>query len=40
MNNWYKIKDVISVFVDIRGSTKLSAVAYDQSTASIYELFT
>ncbi|MDD3302995.1 MAG: hypothetical protein PHN31_05530 [Candidatus Gracilibacteria bacterium] len=40
MNSWYKIKDVISVFVDIRGSTKLSAITHDHTTASIYELFT
>jgi len=40
MNSWYKIKDVISVFVDIRWSTKLSAITHDHTTASIYELFT
>lgn len=40
MNTWFKISDVICVFVDIRGSTKLSATAHDKSTASIYELFT
>lgn len=39
-NNWIKIKDVISVFVDIRGSTRLSANLHPSSTASIYELFT
>lgn len=39
-NHWYKIPDVICIFVDIRGSTKLSATTHDKSTASVYELFT
>lgn len=39
-NQWYKIKNVICVFVDIRGSTQLSATNHDNSTASIYDLFT
>lgn len=37
---WYKIPDIICVYVDIRGSTKLSANTNDKNTASIYELFT
>ncbi len=40
MGTWYKIHDVVCVFVDIRGSTKLSATSHDKSTASIYEFFT
>ncbi len=40
MNKWYKIPDVICVFVDIRNSTQLSATHHDKSTASIYEFFT
>lgn len=40
MNSWYKIKDIVSIFVDIRWSTKLSATLHEKSTASIYELFT
>ncbi|WP_395373458.1 adenylate/guanylate cyclase domain-containing protein [Marinicella sp. W31] len=39
-NNWLKIPKVISIFVDMRGSTKLSASSYDKSTARIYQLFT
>lgn len=39
-NTWYKIPDVICVFVDMRNSTLLSASTHDSSTASIYEFFT
>jgi class 3 adenylate cyclase len=38
--HWYKIIDVISVFVDMKGSTKLSASLHDLSTAGAYQLFT
>lgn len=37
---WFKVKDVICVFVDMKGSTKLSANTHDRSTASVYRLFT
>ena len=37
---WLKIPDVICVFADMLGSTKLSANQYDKSTASAYRLFT
>lgn len=40
MNTWLRIPDVICIFVDIRGSTKLSATTHDKSTASVYEFFT
>ena len=39
-NLWYKVPDVVCLFVDIRNSTGLSATTHDKSTASIYELFT
>lgn len=39
-NHWFKIPDVICVFVDMKGSTKLSASIYDKSTAGIYQFFT
>jgi len=40
-NKWIKIKDVICVYSDMIGSTKLSASEkYELSTASAYELFT
>lgn len=38
--NWLKIPDVICVFVDMRGSTQLSASNHDNSTARAYQLFT
>ncbi len=38
-NYWYKIRDVICIFADIRGSTKLSAIKHDNRTASVYEYF-
>lgn len=39
-NHWLKIPDVICVFVDMKGSTKLSASTHERSTASAYQLFT
>lgn len=38
--HWLQIPDVISIFVDMVGSTKLSAQQHDRSTSSIYQLFT
>ena len=38
--NWLKIPDVICVYVDMRGSTQLSAASHDNSTARAYQLFT
>jgi len=37
---WFKIPDIICVFVDMKNSTKLSAVTHDRSTARAYQLFT
>src|SRR5262249_43701313 len=39
-NHWLKIPDVICVFVDMKGSTKLSVTAHERGTASAYQLFT
>jgi class 3 adenylate cyclase len=39
-NYWFKIPDVICVFVDMKGSTKLSASTHDKTTAGAYQLFT
>jgi class 3 adenylate cyclase len=39
-NHWFKIQNVICLFVDIRNSTGLSASSHEKSTASVYELFT
>lgn len=38
--HWLKIPDVICVFVDMKGSTQLSATTKDASTAGVYQLFT
>lgn len=38
--SWLKIPDVNCVFVDMRGSTQLSASSHDNSTARAYQLFT
>jgi len=37
---WFRIPDVICVFVDMLGSTLLSAKNHDNSTAGAYRLFT
>ncbi|NVN56785.1 hypothetical protein FLM52_13470 [bacterium Scap17] len=39
-NSWIRINGVISVFVDMAGSTKLSATRHEKSTAEIYQYFT
>jgi len=38
--HWTKIPDVICSFVDMEGSTKLSASVHEKGTASSYRLFT
>jgi len=38
--HWLRIPDVICVYVDMIGSTKLSAEQHDASTAGAYQLFT
>lgn len=37
---WLRIPDVICVFIDMIGSTKLSAVKQEKGTAGAYQLFT
>jgi len=37
---WIRVKDVICVFVDMAGSTKMSATQHPRGTAKIYRLFT
>lgn len=39
-SNWLRIPDVTSCFVDMVGSTRLSATAHPNSTAKLYRLFT
>jgi len=39
-NKWFKIKNVICVFVDMKNSTKLSASHHASNTAKAYTLFT
>jgi class 3 adenylate cyclase len=38
--HWFRIPDVISVFVDMKGSTQLSAQKHEKGTAGAYQLFT
>lgn len=38
--HWLKIPDVICVYVDMLGSTRLSAESHGKSTAGAYQLFT
>jgi|GEM_PF-491743 len=38
--HWLRVKDVICVFVDMAGSTKMSATQHPHGTAQIYRLFT
>jgi class 3 adenylate cyclase len=38
--HWFRIPDVISVFVDMKGSTQLSAQRHERGTAGAYQLFT
>jgi hypothetical protein len=38
--HWLKIPDAACVFVDMKGSTQLSATLHDRSTAGAYRLFT
>lgn len=38
--HWLKIPSVICVFVDMTGSTRLSATSHDNGTAGAYQLFT
>ncbi len=38
--HWFKIPDVVCVFVDMKGSTQFSATQHDRSTAGAYQLFT
>jgi len=40
LNKWYRVPDVVCVYVDMRNSTQLSATHHDKSTASVYELYT
>jgi len=37
---WFRIPDVISIFVDMKGSTQLSAQEHESGTAGAYQLFT
>jgi class 3 adenylate cyclase len=38
--HWLRIRDVICVFVDMKGSTQLSATRQDTTMAGAYQLFT
>lgn len=38
--HWLRIPDIVCVFVDMKGSTQLSASTHDRGTAGVYQLFT
>ena len=38
--HWIRVPDVVACFVDMEGSTKLSAATHDNTTAKAYRLFT
>jgi class 3 adenylate cyclase len=38
--HWLKVPDVICIFVDMLGSTKLGATTHDRGTAGAFQLFT
>ena len=39
-SNWLEVPDVIACFVDMEGSTKLSATTHSKTTAKAYRYFT
>ena len=39
-SHWFRIKEVICVYVDMKGSTQLSASLHESGTAGAYQLFT
>ncbi len=39
-NKWFRIDDVVCVFIDMKNSTQLSAQKQDKFTASIHQYFT
>lgn len=39
-NTWWKIEDVVCVYIDMKNSTQLSAQKQDKFTAGIYQYFT
>lgn len=39
-DRWLKIDNVLCVYIDMKGSTRISAEKHDQSTAAIYQYFT
>jgi len=40
VGRWYKIRNVVSLYVDMEGSTQLTNEKYIQTSAKMYELFT
>ncbi|OGM98475.1 MAG: hypothetical protein A2915_00745 [Candidatus Yanofskybacteria bacterium RIFCSPLOWO2_01_FULL_41_34] len=39
-NTWWRLNDVVCVYIDMKNSTQLSAQKQDKFTASIYQYFT
>ncbi|GAB6190203.1 hypothetical protein JCM30566_19460 [Marinitoga arctica] len=40
VGRWYRIRNVVSLYVDMKGSTQLSNDKYTKTTAKMYEIFT
>lgn len=40
LNKWFRVDDVVCVFIDMKNSTQLSAQRQDKFTAGIYQYFT
>lgn len=39
-SHWFRIKEIVCVYVDMKGSTQLSASLHESDTAGAYQLFT
>jgi len=40
VNRWYRIRNVVSIYVDMQGSTQLTNEKYIRTSAKMYEIFT
>ena len=40
IGRWYRIRNVVSLYVDMKGSTQLTTEKYIRTSAKIYEIFT
>ena len=40
VGKWYRIRNVVSLYVDMEGSTQLTSEKYIKTSAKMYEIFT